>query len=130
MVSDFKSDSQRKGFFGSRVTVRSAFEPRMIKRAGIEKAPVGIQNQPKLTPSMKKFLATKIRKNLREGKPPKRAVAIAFSQARKKFGDVKALKQTGNPNGNPNGFDKRTRNLIFLIFGTAVALSLLRQIRQ
>ena len=127
----FKSDRQRIGFFANRVTVRSVFEPRMIKKAPIEKAPVGLKNnQPKLTPSMKKFLATKIRKNIREGKPPKQAVAIAFSQARKKFGDVKALKQSNNPNGRKDFFDNRTRRLIFLIFGTAVALSLLRQIRQ
>ncbi len=33
------------------------------------------------------FISRKIRKNIKEGKPRKQAVAIAFSQAREKFGN-------------------------------------------
>ncbi len=110
----FKSDRQRKGFFASRPSPRTAITPAMARRAS------------KLSPTMKRFLASKIRKNIREGKPAKQSVAIAFSQARKKFGNSRLIPKT-----NPDlKLDNRTRRLLFLIFGTAIALSLIKQIRQ
>ncbi len=41
----------------------------------------------KLSPAQKEFIRKKVKKNIREGRPPKQAVAISFSQARKKFGN-------------------------------------------
>ncbi len=109
----FTTDRQRKAFFASRGNSRTSISPAMARQAS------------RLNPRMKKFLATKIRKNIKEGKPPRQAVAIAFSQARKKFGNSKLIPKT-----NPHlRLDNRTRNLLFLIFGTAIALSLIRQIR-
>ncbi len=113
----FKSDKQRKAFFASRGSTRSDVTPRFTRK-----------NVSRLTPTMRKFLASKIRKNIKEGRPPKQAVAIAFSQARKKFGNSRLIPKLNNPNGKKN-IDDRTRRLLFLIFGTAIALSLLRQIR-
>lgn len=109
----FKSNSQRRAFFATRAGVRADRLPRIVKE------------KPKLSPEMKEFLAKKIRKNIREGKQPKQAIAISFSQARKKFKDSRLI-----PKSNPHlKLDKRTRNLLFLIFGTAAALSIIRQIR-
>lgn len=111
----FVSDRQRKAFFGS-FSLRTPNQPRIMKT-----------KQPsRLTPEMKKFLQTKIRKNIKEGKPPRQAVAIAFNQARKKFPKSSKL----IPKTNPHlALDQRTRRLLFLVFGTVVALSLLRQLR-
>mgnify|MGYP001608965566 CR=1 FL=1 len=39
--------------------------------------------QHRLSPKARLFIARKIRRNIREGKRPRQAVAIAFSQARK-----------------------------------------------
>ena len=36
----------------------------------------------KISPKAQKFISKKISKNIREGRPPKQAQAIAFSQAR------------------------------------------------
>jgi hypothetical protein len=38
----------------------------------------------KLSPEAEKFISRKIRKNIKEGRPQKQAVAIAYSQARAK----------------------------------------------
>lgn len=38
----------------------------------------------KLSPKAKKFISKKISKNIEEGRPPKQAQAIAFSQARQR----------------------------------------------
>ena len=40
-----------------------------------------------LSPRMRIFIDKKISRNIREGRPQKVAIAIAFSQARKKFGN-------------------------------------------
>ena len=58
------TDRQRKAFFAKNNPLRSP-----------------------LTPQMQGFISKKISKNIKEGKPPKQATAIAFSQARKKFGN-------------------------------------------
>ncbi len=114
----FKSDRQRKAFFATGNFKRSPRTPLIMgRRAGPSR----------LKPSEKKFLADKIRKNIREGKPRKQAIAIAFSQARKKFGKERIPEIK---NQKTDKIDSRTRRLLFLIFGTAIALSLLRQIRK
>lgn len=41
----------------------------------------------KLSAEQKQFIRKKVSKNIKEGKPPLQAVAISFSQARKKFGN-------------------------------------------
>ena len=65
------TDRQRKFFFANRGNPRSS-----------------------VTPEMQKFLSKKISKNIREGKSPKQATAIAFSQARKKFGNGRLKRKT------------------------------------
>ena len=45
----------------------------------------------KLSPAQQKFIRKKVSKNIKEGRPPKQAVAISFSQARKKFGNGRLL---------------------------------------
>ncbi len=111
----FQSDRQRKAVMAklNQGRTRSSITPAMARQAS------------RLNPRMKRFLASKIRKNIREGKPARQAIAIAFSQARKKFGNSRLIPKT-----NPHlALDNRTRRLLFLIFGTAIALSLIRQIR-
>lgn len=85
------------------------------------------RNVPMLKSSERNFLEFKIRKNIKEGKPRKQAIAIAFSQARKKFGTSRIPEVK---NRRTDVIDKRTRRLLLLIFGTAVALSILRQARN
>lgn len=127
----FKSDAQRIGFFANRGFIRSQIKPigtlgtlkkRKARTGGpIDKAPISMKQ--------KEFLAKKIRQNLREGRPMKQAIAIAFSQARKKFPRQKRFVLKGNPNGK-GLTTKRITNLLVLLFGTAVALSILRRIRR
>ncbi len=88
----FVSDRQRKAVMAklNQGNLRSDVRPQIIPlKAGGDiigdKAPITAQEQP--TPAMQQFLSQKIRKNISEGKPTKQAIAIAFSQARKKFGN-------------------------------------------
>ena len=115
----FKSDAQRKGFFGSRGNIRSRVTPAIMKRM-----------KPRLTPQVRTFVAKKIRANIREGKPVKQSIAIAFSQARKRF--PKQKKSLERIVGNPNGklTTKRIVNLLVFLFGVSLALRILRGARQ
>ena len=73
----------------------------------------------------RQFLANKIRKNIREGKPRKQAIAIAFSQARRKFGSDKIPPLS---NQRTNTIDDRTRRLLVFLIGASLAISILRRI--
>lgn len=110
----FKTDKQRKAFFATR-NFKGQTMPTMVSSI------------PKLPLAQREFIADKIRKNISEGKPQKQAIAIAFSQARKRFGNSRLLPKLGNPNGIT---PKRTRNLLILILGTAIALRLFRDITR
>lgn len=83
----------------------------------------------KLTPEMQTFLSRKIRKNIKEGRKPKQAVAIAFSQARKKFGNARLRSMPNNPRDD-NKSQRRIRNLLVTLFGVAIALQILRRARK
>ena len=125
----FHSDKQRKGFFGSRGNPRSNVEPKFVKGQSkffqFEK-----NTKPKLTKQVSGFVAKKIRKNIKEGKPLKQSIAIAFSQARKRFPKQKKSleKIVSNPNGKLT--TKKIINLLVFLFGVSVALSILRRARK
>lgn len=129
----FKTDRQRRGFFA---TMNFKRQPRNIV----------MTSRPKLPLAQREFIATEIRRGVKEGRPQDQSIAIAFSKARKRFGNGALLPKVGsgkiqkmnfsNPknknfSSNPNGTTKkRTRNLLVLILGTAIALRLLRDISK
>lgn len=76
----------------------------------------------------RRFVSREIRRQRREGKPTNQAVAIAFSKARRKFGDKKILRP--RMSGHTNNGSKRTRRLITTLFGVAIGLALLRRITR
>ncbi len=112
----FKSDRQRKGFFGNQSNVKSNTRPTIMKR-----------KMPILTKTERKFISIKIRKNIKEGKPIKQAIAIGFSQAREKFGKSRIPEIK---NQKTDTVDKRTRNLLVTLLGLSIALSILRSSRS
>lgn len=115
----FKSDRQRKGFFGSRGNPRSNSMPTMT-RSTIRKLP----------PRVTGFISKEISRQRKEGRPQAQSIAIAFSKAKSKFPTQKAnLTLKGNPNGKGLSLKKIT-NLLVLLFGVSVALSILRRARQ
>ena len=117
----FKSDKQRKAVMAK----MSASFPRTTIRPGI----VSSRITPVLTPSQRQFIADEIRRQRKEGRSQSQSIAIAFSKARKKFPKkAERLKVMGNPNSNLS--QKKIRNLLVLLFGTAVALSILKQARN
>ena len=67
----FVSDKQRKFVMAKLRQGKAIVEPTIIK----------------LSPAQQKFIRKKVSKNIKEGRKPKQAVAISFSQARKKFGN-------------------------------------------
>lgn len=73
----FKSDKQRKGFFASRGN-------RNTGHIAVDKVMKRQLQKTRSKEQCDKLLKDKIRKNIKEGKPRKQAVAIAFSQVRKK----------------------------------------------
>lgn len=111
----FKTDAQRKAFFAKKGNPRSATSPAFVRTST------------RLTPTQKQFISKEIKRQRKEGKPIKQSIAIAFSKARKKFPKQKALKFKGNP--NKNFTKKELTNLLVFLFGTAVALQILRQAR-
>ena len=116
----FTSDRQRKAVMAKLTSgTRSNVMPSIMRRM-----------KPRLRPEVRNFVAKKIRANIKEGKPTKQSIAIAFSQARKKFPkDKKALTQlVSNPNGKLT--QKRIINLLVLLFGVSVALRILRGARN
>lgn len=112
----FKSDRQRKGFFGNQGNVRSNTRPKIM-----------IRRMPMLTKTEREFISRKIRKNIKEGKPRKQAIAIGFSQARAKFG-INRIPEIKNQ--KTDTIDKRTRNLLVTLLGLSIALSILRSSRS
>ncbi len=116
MIMAFKSDKQRKAFFAQKNNPRSSISPSFVR-----------SSRPMLTSTQKTFISKEIRRQRKEGKPIKQSIAIAFSKARTKFPSQKALKLKGNPNNNPT--KKELTNLLILLFGTTVALQILRQAR-
>lgn len=112
----FTSDKQRKAFFASRHTTKSRVMPTMTGRM-----------TPRLTKTEREFIGKKIRKNIREGKPRKQAIAIGFSQARTKFGKARIPELK---NQKTDFLDKRTRNLLITLLGFSIALSILRSARK
>ncbi len=112
----FKSDRQRKGFFGSLGTTRSRTIPSMSRRS-----------MPKLPKNVKDFISKEISRQRKEGRPQRQSIAIAFSKARKKFPrQAKKLKLMGNPRTMSRN---RLINLLVLLVGVSVALRILRGIR-
>lgn len=114
----FKSDAQRKGFFSNNPTNRSNIRPVMTRQA-----------TPRLSKEKREFVASKIIKNIKEGKPTKQAIAIGFSQARKKFGNSGLELTKGFKNQRTDFIDKKTRNLLIFLIGVSLALSILRRAR-
>ncbi len=114
----FASDKQRKGFFGNRGLVKSQLQPFAEKRRAA-----------KLPKTVSNFISKEISRQRKEGRPQKQSIAIAFSKAKKKFPSQRnKLEIMGNPNRNMS--QKRIMNLLVLLFGTAVALSILRRTRN
>lgn len=115
----FHSDKQRKAFFASRGNPRGNINPAIMNRM-----------KPRLTPAVRDFVSKKIKKNIKEGKPVKQSIAIAFSQARKKF--PKQKKSLTRIVGNPNSklTPKRIVNLLVFLFGVSLALQILRSARK
>ncbi len=89
-------------------------------------------NQPstrsRLTPTMQKFISNEIRRQLKEGKGQQQSVAIAFSKARKKFGNSRLIPKVKNQKDKK--LDKRTERLLFTVLGAAIALEIIRRIRS
>ncbi len=81
-----------------------------------------------LPPDVRMFLSDKISKNIREGKPRDQAVAIAFSQTRKKF-PSQASRLT-LPRSSSHIDQRRLRSLLFTLLGAAIAIRILREIRN
>ena len=126
----FKSDAQRKGFFANRGFTRSQLQPLIQKdSSGHLKRNKNNPTKPRLSKPKREFVAKEIRRGIKEGRPSKQAIAIAFSKARKRFGNsgLRITRTITNPNGR---LDERTRRLLFLLLGTAIALRILRQFRE
>ncbi len=85
------------------------------------------RSTPILRPTERMFIASKIRKNIKEGKPRKQAIAIAFSQARKKFGSSRIPSIS---NQKTDKIDKRTERLLIRLLGLALALEIIRTVRN
>ncbi len=113
----FTSDRQRKAFWASRGNPRGGVMPTMTRRTS------------KLPSKVGDFIGKEISRQRKEGRPQAQSIAIAFSKARKKFPrQAKRLTLMGNPSRDKLT-PRRISNLLVLLFGTAVALSILRRIR-
>ena len=114
----FKSDKQRKAVMAklNQGSTRSNIRPQITLRM-----------TPRLTKTEREFIGKKIRKNIKEGKPRKQAIAIGFSQARAKFGKARIPKLE---NQKTDFLDKRTRNLLITFLGFNISLSILRSARK
>ena len=125
----FKSDAQRKGFFGSRGFVRSQLQPLMQKsKSGHLKKNRNnpTRRKPKIDKEARDFISKKISILTREGKRQDVAIGRAFSEARRKFGEDRVPKI---PSMSSNQISQRTRRLLFTLLGFAIALRILRQFR-
>lgn len=86
--------------------------------------------QPRLSKEKRDFISDQIRKEIKAGKPNKQAIAIAFSKARSKFGNSGLEVTKSVANAPTDTVDKRTRNILFLLLGTAIALRVLKELRK
>ena len=87
-----------------------------------------IDRKPKLSKVKLEFISKEIRRQRKERKPEKQSIAIAFSKARKKFGNSTLRQMPNNPN-NDNKEQKRIRRLLVSLFGLAITLEILRRVR-
>lgn len=85
------------------------------------------KNQP-LPKNVRDFLSDKISKNIREGKPRDQAVAIAFSQTRKKFPEQSERLKL--PTRSPQIDDKKFRSFLIGLVGLAITIRILRELRK
>ena len=67
------------------------------------------------------FISKEIRRQRKEGKPQKQSIAIAFSKARKKFGDKGLTLKRSNPS------NRNTRRVLGSLIGLALTLAILRE---
>ena len=81
----------------------------------------------KLPPNVRDFLSDKISKNIKEGKPRDQAIAIAFSQTRKKF--PSQAERLRLPRSSPID-PTRLRSLLISLVGLAITLRILRELRK
>ncbi len=98
---------------------RSSTSPQVMGRA----------RKPRLPKKVTDFISREISRQSKEGKPQAQSIAIAFSKARKKFPAQRRKLELIKVKGNPH-ITKRTRSLIFLLLGTALALQVLRETRR
>ena len=80
-------------------------------------------NQPTLRRSERQFISDEISRQRREGKPQRQSIAIAFSKARKKFGENRI---PAFPTGSSH-ITEKTRRLLFTLLGAAIAIRILRE---
>ncbi len=82
-------------------------------------------NQPtRLPKNQRDFISDEISRQRREGKPQDQAIAIAFSKARKEFGNKGLIPKVSNPNG------KETERLLRTLLGVAVALAIIKSFKK
>ncbi|HEC38849.1 MAG TPA: hypothetical protein ENI29_11485, partial [bacterium] len=82
-------------------------------------------NQPtRLPKNQRDFISDEISRQRKEGKPQDQAIAIAFSKARKEFGNKGLIPKVSNPNG------KKTERLLRTLLGVAVALAIIRSFKK
>ncbi len=82
-------------------------------------------NQPtRLPKNQRDFISKEISRQRKEGKPQNQAIAIAFSKARKEFGNKGLIPKVSNPNG------KKTERLLRTLLGVAVALAIIRSFKK
>ncbi len=112
----FSSDRQRKAVMAK------------LKGGTRTRVTPAMRRMPRLPKRVSDFIGDEISRQRKEGRPQSQSIAIAFSKARKKFPRFK--KRLELMRGNPNGLSqKRIRRLLILLFGVAVALSILRRAR-
>lgn len=115
-------------FIGSKSFRLFGSEPSVTKKPFGSSHNTGHIDKPKLSKTKREFISKEIRRQRREGKPAKQSIAIAFSKARKKFGNSALRQMPSNPN-NDNKEQKRIRRLLVSLFGLAITLEVLRRVR-
>ena len=110
----FKIDRERKAAFA-----------RMKGRGTRDERPLFT---PVLTSEERKFISKEISRQRREGKPQKQSIAIAFSKARKMFGNARLKRMPNNPRDDTKE-TRKIRNLLVTLFGAAIALEIIRRAR-
>jgi len=80
-----------------------------------------------LPPNVSNFLSKKISENIKEGKPRNQAIAIAFSQTRKKFPEQS--RRLTLPRNSPIDAT-RLRSFLISLVGLAITIRILRELRK